>query len=258
MSNRYVKTLESYIIPEPVEEGFLAVTGGIIAGITLLSLVTNGISKFKLRGKIKGNSGNPADYGSDICRILQNYSHDIMGVIEPINKYKYLTSYKKLIPILNEAEKIRTQFCSIGFDDPIANKKYEAITKRIEILEKKARAIYNEMENIDLSILATEQVPLNATIIKNLRDIEFNIQNVAWSGGHDGGSLIMTEDFYFSELSHDLFDDPEASQCIEAFDNLMDYLTYEEESYDTKDICINYIKKCKFAINPNSKLKRSK
>lgn len=258
MNNNYAKTLESYIIPEPADEGFLAVTGGIITGITLLSLITNGISKFKLKSKIKGNSGNPADYGSDICRILQNYSHDIMGVLEPVNKYKYLTSYKKLIPILNEAEKIRAQFCSIGFDDPIANKKYEAITKRIEMLEKKAKSIYTEMKNIDLSILATEQVPFNATIIKNLRDIEYNIQIVAWSGGHDGGALIMTEDFYFSDRSHELFDIKEADQCIDAFDKLMDYLIYEEESYDTKDICINYIKKCKFAINPNSKLKKSK
>ena len=255
MKEKYAEVLESYIIP--AEEGFLVGTAAIVGGVTILSLLSSAVTKHKLVKKIRNNAGNPADYGSDIYSILRKYSHDITGILEPVNKTTYLKAYKKLVNTIKEAEDIRTQFCKIDLEDKEATAKYKKLNTRIFYLEKNVKSIYNEINNIDLSTLATNQVSLNASILKELNDIDFSIQQICWNGGHDGESLIMTEDFYFNDWSSDLYDIEDANECIKNFDSLMDYIMYDDDGYgDMREITRTYIRKCKFAINPNSKLNK--
>ena len=209
--------------------------------------------------KIKGNSGNPADYGSDTYKILRDYSHDIMGVLEPVNGGKYYNLYSQQLPIAKECAQIRERFSKIDPANPESEMEYEKINKRILELLKKVEALNSAMDRLDLSQLSDTQVKLQSTYIEKLTKLENEICNLCWDGGHDGGALITTEDFYFSDKYDEIWDGevehPYGNQCVDNFDTLAELLTYDtHDKYNTRDIGIKYMKKCKFAINPNSKL----
>ena len=248
----YAETLESYLIP--AEEGFIAGAAIVIGGFTVLNIIYGVASNLKLKNDIRRNGGNPAEYGNRTYRILKNYSNDITGVLEPVAAERYVSCYLKQLAIAKECDNIRKHFSSIDPTDARSEKEYLKINDRILELIKKATSINSEIKKIDLTTLIDTPIKLQNTHIEKLTKIEQEIGELCWSGGHDDGSFIMTEDFYFDEKSEDFRDSPHqfGNQCIDNFDKLVRQLTTDE--YDIFDVTQNYIKKCKFAVNPNSKL----
>lgn len=256
MHKNYADTLESYIIP--AEEGFgstLIGTAAFITGIMLYGKISDLKKRNKLKKKIKANNGNPADYGDSTYNILKRYSKDITGVLEPANGNQYVKLWAELQKISNECENLRITFSRI--DDPTTAEsvaKYKKINSKIQNLQSKAETIIKKMKELDLTESSSNVVPLASSNIKKLEDIVWDAFNNLWRGGHDGWSLIMTDDYYFSEAGGVIKSEavPEADNCVYDFDELVRTI---EDDNDPDDYIRRYIMKCKFALDPNSKLK---
>jgi len=256
MNKSYADVLESYLI-EPAEEGiggFLIGTAGFIAGVTLLGKITDARSRSKLKKEIRANAGKPAQY-KNMYSILRKYSKDITGVLEPVNGKLYLKLWTELEVISRECDNLRDAFSSISEPtDPSSISKYKQINSKIKNMQSKVNVIIEKIKNIDLSEVSSNTVPLPSSNIEKIEDIVWDVFNDLWRGGHDGWSLIMTDDYYFSDAGGVIKSGavPEADECVDNFDNLVRSI---EDDDDPDSYIRKYISKCKFAINPNSNLK---
>ena len=253
MNKSYADVLESYMI---AEEGFgsaIIGTAAFIGGIALIGKISDVRFKNKLKKEIRANSGKPSDYGGSIFNILSRYSKDITGVLEPEKSKEWIKLYLEKLSIANEADKIRNEFSNLNPEDNNVASKCKQINAKILKLQNKAKVINEKLSSEDMFKLSETLVPLQSTIIKRLNEISWDILYTLEKGGHDGYTLITTEDFYFNDKFDGLCDNfSEAKECVKNYDDLADILV---DRSDPDDDVREYIKKCKFAIDPNSNLK---
>lgn len=266
MHENYADALESYLIPEPAEEGFIGATFKVL-GITIASIIAlpfvviGGISFVyganvakearKLRKSIKKNKSEYVDYGGASWRILKEYEKNIIGVQEPKEFNKLIPVYQKMVEIAKVADVIRMEFIKLDPTNSSNNSKYQIIINKINKLIdqiesyknidvakiNKSDAIQNKLESSSLMKICELERERSKILFKDTSDCEFIIPYYAYS------------DSKGDELRAKIEKNDLAWDCLCLFDEISNAFDRLPDSYKLMELC-------KFAVDHKARPKK--
>ena len=264
MSENYAEVLESYIIPEPAEEGvltgILSAIGALVmlpyvlvAGVMVVYGIHVAAEARKLKKLIKKNKGKYSGYGSASKIILREYSKDINGVEEPQYFSKIVTYYQKAASYIGSAKAIRDEFSRTAKTDPNNSNEYNKILVKIETLYKQVNALYKAASPDDWDDYCRQsekiKVSLNQSNLLKMTDYGSTILDFLAEGDFDSteyGYIVANCYDMDGDIWNEFNSNTDAKVCIEKFDEVCEILEIFSETY-------NLMEFCRFAVNPKAK-----